>query len=321
MTFQLAPWAIDGATVDASLARLQLQSATESKSGIVGGGDLKVLALATPGPQVTVSSGAFVANGVEASFQGSYYAYNVGNAVVDIAATDASGGRTDLVYARIEDPTISGSPWSHDPATDPLVYIVVKSGVASNTTAIPSGETGVPLARITLPASTSAVTQAMITDLRALANPRSERQLLIVDPSVTDELKNSDGAKTWPSQAVWNVAIPSWATTCKVVGMWGQISSVYVTGAPDGPLASIHLKIGSINTQTTKIDSSNYKDDTNPYRSTGINADNINVSSIAGTTVQVSMTGQGIPGVGASYWGSDTSSVATVDLEFTEGLQ
>lgn len=165
MAFQPAPWVIDGATTDAIIARLQLQAGTRSQSGVIGATDLQVTALPVPGQQVQIASGGLVAVGQEAQWQGSYFAYNVGTISLTIQPTGATA-RSDLIVARIEDPTVSGSPWSHNPATDPLVYAVVLSGVSSTATAMPPGQTGVPLARIDLPANTSAVTQAMIHNLR-----------------------------------------------------------------------------------------------------------------------------------------------------------
>lgn len=316
MAFQAAPWAIDGATNDAVLARLQLQSGTQSKSGVVSGGDLKVSALATPAAQVTIGSGAFVANGAEASWQGSYYAYNIGAVSVNIAAQGASGPRSDLIVARIEDPTISGSPWSHNPATDPLVYPVVISGVSSTQTTLPSG-TGVPLARIDLPANTSAVTQSMITDLRQIANPRTERQLYILTPTVLDNMHNGDPSRVYPQQAIWSVPVPSWATKCQVIGTWNQLMAISSGGV--GPWCKVQVKLGSKTTRLAVFDSST-NTSVDPYRSSGSSADTLDVSSMAGTTQTLNMLGQGAGSGTAAIWASDTSSCMTVDLNFIEGV-
>lgn len=325
MTFQAAPWAIDGSTVDAVLSRLQLQSGTQSRSGVVQGGDLKVSALATPGPQVVIGSGAFVANGVEAAWQGSYYAYNIGSVRVDIAAQGSSGPRSDLVYARIEDPTISGSRWSHNVATDPLVYPVVKSGVSGTETQVPPGETGVPLARIDLPANASAVTASMIHDLRQVANPRSDRQLIILNPTASDYLYNGDAQKLFPSQAQWQIVIPSWAVTMQVIGYWGQILAKVdpaISATAYGPWADAQLVMGSKATQYITLDSSSNKNADDPYRTTAMSSDTWNVAGMAGTVQTLSMQAKGHTSGADQHamWFSDSSSTMVVDIEFLEGV-
>ncbi len=77
-----------------------------------------------------------------------------------------------MVILRIEDPQYEGT---RNPAVDPIAYFQVISNVSSSATAIPDGRTGIPLARIDIPASTATITDAMIKDVRKVANPRRER--------------------------------------------------------------------------------------------------------------------------------------------------
>src|SRR5690606_16426003 len=114
-----------------------------------------------------------------ASFQGSYYAYNIGSEQVPIRATDSTGPRSDLVILRVEDPSIDGTPWNHDPTTDPVYYFRVIEGVSNTTTDCPPGTTGVPLARIDIPANTATIMPAHIKDVRVSSNPRTERVVRI----------------------------------------------------------------------------------------------------------------------------------------------
>ena len=167
MTLAVKLWIVDGQNnLPGSIARLMLRSATRNGNGIVEIGDLRVEELDVPGQAVVVRDGAFIARGAEEVWQGSYWGYNIGDEQVTLSATGSSGPRSDLVYLRIEDPTVSGAGWDHDPDTDPKAYFVVKEGVSANTTTIPSGETGIPLARIDRDASTGTVTQDNIVDLR-----------------------------------------------------------------------------------------------------------------------------------------------------------
>jgi hypothetical protein len=218
----LDSWAVNGAQSSARIARLQLQSATRSGNGIVESGDMEVRELDVPGPAVRVVSGAAVALGREAVFQGSYYAFNVGDAEVPITQTGSGGGRSDLVIMRVEDPNIDGTSWAHDPATDPVYYFRVLEGVDPATTEVPAGTTGVALARIDIPASTATITQDMITDLRQMLNPRSETVVRVqrgVEPiellgNVTTYFENAPNL-VWPQ-----ITIPTWATQVQMIGHW-----------------------------------------------------------------------------------------------------
>jgi hypothetical protein len=121
MTWSQALWAVDGNTLPGSAWRQQLQSATLAAQGIVNPGDLKVTAFGTPGAGVNIAGGACVIVGAEAANQGSYYGVNIGTDTVSVAATGGTG-RSDLIIARVEDPTVAGVSWGWNPATDQLVY-------------------------------------------------------------------------------------------------------------------------------------------------------------------------------------------------------
>src|SRR4051794_40333615 len=96
-----------------------------------------------------------------------------------------------MVVLRVEDPEYEGSL---DPAADQIEYFQIISGVSSTATTIPDSRTAIPLARIDIPASTSIITSAMITDLRFIANARRDRQLLLQSPtSLSTEISGSSG--------------------------------------------------------------------------------------------------------------------------------
>jgi hypothetical protein len=116
-----------------------------------------------------------------------------------------------MVILRVEDPEYEGTL---NPATDNINYFQVISNVSSSATAIPDGRTGIPLARIDIPASTSTITDAMITDLRQIANPRRQRTQFVHSPTGTSAaINNSNGSYSYFStEAGWTIAIPSWAS-------------------------------------------------------------------------------------------------------------
>lgn len=289
MSWTQGLWAVDGNTLDASLWRQQLYASSMKNSGIMAPTDLKVTAFSTPGAGVNVAGGSCIIAGKELSGgqQGSYYGFNNGTDTVSVAATGGSA-RSDLIIARVEDPTFSGSPWTWNPATQNLIYSRNVSGVSGSTTTVPAGTTGIPLARIDIPASTSAITNAMITDLRALANPIRETDLYVLTPTATDAMVAGTDSKTvyrnW-GPAFPAVAIPSWAVTMRVMFM---VTAAAVGGTTYGISVAIQLKVGSsITSQPGGIGDPGNGAGNTGFLATGMLGDNINVSSLQGQTVTV----------------------------------
>jgi hypothetical protein len=215
VTFQTACYAVDGNEESGNFLRLMLNSATLGSQGVVGALDCAVQANTVPTAGINVTSGAVVVLGAEAAYQGSYYAYNTGtDSTLTIASTGGSP-RSDMIVARAEDPTWSGSPWGN-PASGQIIFPRVISGVASSATTPPSGQSCIPLARIDMPASTSVVQGSYIHDLRQVCNPQRIMQVMaITGPSVK---VSSPGSAIivptqWPTGAIWSVQIPSFATT------------------------------------------------------------------------------------------------------------
>jgi hypothetical protein len=326
VTWTQGLWAVDGNPLPGSLWRLQLQSATRGGQGIVGAADLYVKQTAAASSQIRVSNGACVIAGGEANWQGSYYGYNVGDDLISIAATGGSG-RSDMVVAKVEDPTVSGAGWSHNPLSEQLVYSRVISGVTAGSTTPPAGITAIPLARVDVPASTSAITQAMITDLRSMLNARRDRTLIAVNLSggPYNLLNSATSWATWPSVASFSVPVPAWAVTARIVCYWVQVLSRWVAGSTSGPFANVRFQLGSLISQSMILDSSTFQTASNPYRDTGLCVDTLSIpSAMRGTSQTFVMQGQGkgpTGAGGASYWSMDTSSGYVTDIEWQEALQ
>jgi hypothetical protein len=210
VTLYPVPILTNGATHSAEQFRALVKDLSSGAEGITEGDDLKVTQLSTPGGGVQVAEGSGVILGRVSAFQGTYAARNQGAETVSIAATGGSP-RSDMVILRVEDPEYEGTL---DPATDDINYFQVISNVSSSATAIPDGRTGIPLARIDIPASTSTITNAMIVDLRQIAQPRRERLQFVHSPTGTSTaINNSNGSYSYFStEAGWTVAIPSWAS-------------------------------------------------------------------------------------------------------------
>lgn len=330
MALEMDSWAVTGAQSSARIARLMHQSGTASGNGVVDVGHLQVLPLEVPGGGVRITAGGATILGREQEFQGSYFAYNVGTDTVDISPTGSGGGRSDMVVLQVEDPNIDGTPWSHNVTTDPVYYFRVIEGVSSTATEPPAGLTAIPLARVTLPASTGTVTAGHITDLRQSANPKSERVLRVQHgaPLVGgewDEAGNiqSPDFERFP-QHDWSVPIPWWATQVQVLAEWtqmylkptGSVAGIHdargqayigLVGGPDGPLYS-RPSAYNINQDSP----------TNGKRDSFFSKDQFAIPAAwRGLTVDLRMYVSGTPGQRGRLV-ADNWSVFSCDLQFNE---
>ena len=223
------PWMVSGARHAAAVGRLVSYAAFGDVEGIVTPTDLKVTALGSPGGAVNVApGGAIILNRYPGSSRESYVWLNESTHQVAIAATTSAGGRTDLIVARVRDPEFDGGLVVPDPLNFQYIDTHVIQGVSSAVTSAEELNLNYPavaLAKVTLPASTSAVTSGMITDLRQLARPREHREIRMSRAASTSHA-GPIGTTNW---ALYNptVFIPKWAT---YVYVFTQISSVLSYG-------------------------------------------------------------------------------------------
>jgi len=248
MVWDPTAWAMDGGAPNpVPIARALAFAATKGAEGVIAPLDCKVTALATPGGSVRVLPGvATVRNRVAGGASETYIARNPTEDTVAVPATDATGARSHLVAVVVEDPYAAGSGFAKP--SDPNTVVAVRTRVIPN---VPAGttrlqdvngyasRTGYALARIDMPASTGAVTAAMIVDLRALALARTER-FLSVDVAQGGRLTSTADVQ-WPSNTR-SPLVPAWAThvTGKVAVHQAEISggkgyaSVRVALGPTG---------------------------------------------------------------------------------------
>lgn len=210
------PWMIGGgAEHSTEVARNLAFAAFRGREGIVSPTDLFVRAKAVPSGHVEVFPGtAAVLNRSAGSRDEMYVARMPVLETVPIAPTGATA-RTDLIVARIENPHLPGESWPAptDPRFGPYVSTAVISGVPSTTTSVKQlglGYSALPLARVTIPPSTGAITSAMVTDLRFMSNSAAERALRVqVIPNPVSIPHNSTMT---PVPGGQEVTIPEWAT-------------------------------------------------------------------------------------------------------------
>lgn len=309
MTLINPPLLTHGGTHAARAFRMMVRDLARGSQGVTEGDDLKVSPLATPAAGVRIRDGSAVIRGA-AWGQGSYTQYNVGDSTVPIAPTGATA-RSDLVCLRVEDPEYEGT---RDPETDDIGYFHIVSNVSATATQVPAGMTAVPLARIDIPANTAIVTEAMIKDVRSIANPRRERQLRTSFPGSLSTLAYQDNKwHTWPTAARWSIAVPSWATEAKLVTTFAGLrltkNDVY---------ASMQNVFGAVKGQNTVID-----DDAGKVtrRSTVVLADSLPIPAALRGTTQVLYVQTYMSKAETGDLSVDGSTSLIADIEFTEGVR
>ncbi|TXC99004.1 hypothetical protein [Streptomyces sp. ISID311] len=308
MTLVQPPMLTHGGTHPARAFRMMIRDLARGSQGVTEANDLKVRQLSTPGSGVRVGDGSSVIRGASWG-QGSYTQYNVGDAIVPVAPTGASG-RSDLLVQRIEDPEYEGN---RDPAKDDIGYFQVIPNVSATATAVPAGMTAIALARLDIPSNTATVTDAMIKDLRSIANPRRERRLYTAFPGSLSRLTYQDNKwHTWPTAARWTIPVPDWAVNLKAVttfaGLRMDTADIF---------ASMQQIIGSIQGQNTTIDDDQGN---NVRRSTVVLADNIGITAAMRGTNQTLYVQTYMSKSETGNLSVDGSTSLVCDVEFNEGV-
>lgn len=220
MALENAPWAVDGAKHSAAVARTLAYASTSGAEGIVEPADLHVRATQTPSGSVRVAPGGIaILNRAPNGGQQTYTARNVSETLVEVQPTGSGGGRTDYVWAHIVDPEYGGQ-FPENPQTAQYFFLTASASQ-------PEGNGWYKLARIDIPASTATITQAMITDLREVANPR-EKSFIYTNPTVvaTEETLTAtqDKGELFPDIGSIKAKIPEYATRVQIEAEWLQVA-------------------------------------------------------------------------------------------------
>lgn len=229
--FDPVAWSIDGGKHRGELLRVLAFAATAGSEGIVEATDCKVHQLATPGPQIEMDAGALLIRNRSANVRNQTYVAN-GRTPTRLDVTQTGGSsRQDLVVVRIEDPQY-GSGFTKPPAgqeadwqyVKPFIIQGVPAGTAS-AAALNLGYPAVALARLEIPAGTSVITNAMVKDLRKVAQPRRQRFVSSWRPAdgVEEKLQHvSQSLGLYPSMQKL-VPCPEWATQVKMIVNVGNL--------------------------------------------------------------------------------------------------
>ncbi|MGW3400309.1 hypothetical protein [Streptomyces zhihengii] len=311
MTLFQAPILTDQAEHPAQQFRMLVRDLARGAEGITEGDDLKVTQLDTPGGGVQISDGSGIVTGRANAFQGSYAVANVGAATVDVAANGGGATRYDMVILRVEDPEYEGT-LDPTPTGDLINYFTVIPNVGSTATTIPGGLTGIPLARIAIPAATSVITDAMITDLRKVANPRREHRKYVQTPTGgSTAISGTSGTPmNFSTAAGWNIDIPEWATQAiigiSIGGLRLSVGDFY---------GNISATLDALIIEPVIVDDNG---GSAVRRTTHIMGDTLTIPSLyRGTTRLLRARGLAAPGNAGSMQ-VDASSTLIADVEFVE---
>lgn len=326
MALDSTPWFIGGgAQHSPEVARTLAYASTRGAEGVVGIGDLKVSAQATPNNTVAVGpGGGLLLNRYPGGGQQSYGLRNATQTNVPITATGSSGGRTDLVVARVLDPQYEG-PAPADPTNFQYSQLTVVQGVPSGTKTAKELNLNYPavaLARIAIPASTATITAGMITDLRKVAQPRKERSMMVIFP--TGDWRAGTAQQMPTSYNTWPIAlgqrpyvdVPEWATRCDIVA---HLSGILYVKSSDNldTTAGTQTRLGySLPPSQNSILIQNGPDAGGRFTYT-ISGTHAIDAATRGTTQAVDI--QAMRSAGTGTWYGDYQSTIVIDWEFSEG--
>jgi hypothetical protein len=326
MTVENIPWMIEGGLHSAASGRRVLYKATGGAEGVAGIGDLRVHQAAIANGTVLVEPGGAVMVSRYPNVKGQSYDGQVtAQHVVNVAANGGGSTRYDLVIARIDDWNYAGQqakPAVLPTDTVPAFKLTTIQGVPSTTKTAKERNLGYPaiaLARIAMPAGTSAVTDAMITPLREVAVPRRQRALLTraLTTGSTDVLTAKTAAgESWPNE-LWMQEIPEWASRARIVANWGGVrfpansnafGNVWVTLGWNDPAV--------VSTQTVRYDAPAVGNVTRQSLSA---ADDIAIpAGLRGKAVYMGVWGNVDPSQATAGPSLDGGSSVVLDIEFLE---
>lgn len=228
MAVDPVPYVVHGAKHSADVFRQAFHDATSGAKGVSKHDSLQVQATPTPSNQVRVSPGGLIMPNTYSGGGGqSYTGRNASETLIDIPASDSTGSRQWNIIFRIQDPQFGGQAPA-DPLAGPYAFIECVSASATIT------DPHYRLAKVTVPASTATITQAMIYDFRNVANPiigtkQMARPRVAADGTAENDLatRQADGGEFFPGGAGYanqaSVTIPDEAVAMIVEAHWSAV--------------------------------------------------------------------------------------------------
>lgn len=320
MALDRVPWSVGGgAEHTPETARAQTYAATTGAEGIAGVTDLRVQAQGTPNNTVQVLPGGGLLLNRYAGGQGQSYTLRAGTATdVTIAKTTSAGGRTDAIVLRVFDPQYEGNPLV-DVNTFDYARLVVIQGVPAGTKYTKDlnlDYPGILLATVAIPASTATITNAMITDRRTVAQPRTRRMVFTVFPTSRRAIPGTYAS--WPINEAQRptVRVPDWATEVDIIA---NISGAkFEKGNAVDYVAGIRTGFANTLPSQNGIIVQDAEDTNGRYHYSLVGTHKI-AAGIRGTDQYVNLQAQRTGSTGNVY--ADYQTSVSIDLWFVEGPQ
>lgn len=204
-------WAVNGSKFSAESARAETFKNTNGARGVTLPTDLKVSALPTPGAAVRVNPGGASLPAGYAAAPGQSYSVTVPTSVdVPVTATGSGGAAVKYLLLRLKDPQYEGTapadPVNFDYSS--FVWVTSLTGIAYPY---------VPLVKLTQPASTATITNAMLTDIRKLARARVDREVTSSSNGVVSTITATGSVgEPWLNYTVTH-EVPEWANWVHII--------------------------------------------------------------------------------------------------------
>lgn len=242
------PYVTQNGDHGSTLLRKLLGDTFGNTGKVIGGiGALKVTQDSGANMNVSVAAGGAVVPGTEQTNQGSYYVFNDAAELVTVSTAHATYNRKDIIVARVYDSFYSG-------AVNTFVLECIK-GAEDGSDVVPSTPANaIVLAEVNVDANTTAITNALITDRRAL-DPRPAQQGQFMQSLGGRKATDTTGAHPYGAAAAdnygiifpWDVYVVGLAVTASKARTAG---SAVVQLRKDGSnLTDLAVTIGASNTQ------------------------------------------------------------------------
>lgn len=312
MALDTVPWFIGGgAEHSPAVARRLAYSATGGSNGVATAIDLRVLELDVPGTAVRIlPGGAIVLNQYPGGQGQTYIANNSSATELQVPATGSESGAVSYVIIKIDDPDFTGNTPA-DPVNGPYVSFELVSSITG--LAYPH----VVLAKIDQPASTGTITQDMITDMRKVANPRTESDVFPLPTTSggnTYYLTSTEGER-FPPFSAQTVTVPAWATRMQIRTDWISVKYLNTTRRGEN-----YVKYGptGVEAETTHFQWDPAENGTTGSRDNWIMADDVAIPEAwRGGTISLRAWGRIVAGSGGEV-AVDPGSGLLWDIRFLE---
>lgn len=256
------PWLVEQALHPAEVGRQLAYAAFQGQEGVSDALSCRVVPQDIPGPYIKVLPGSYAILNRSPGYPNQMYTGRIiQEDVVPVQNTTSSGGRTDLVVARVKNPDTEGVAPPQNRDNGPYAVSEVIRNVPAGIEKVEDlnlGYSAIALARLSIPASTGAIQGSMITDLRGT------KQTPVPAPATFTDVLNYSSASTlppppngsgtrylpwtaWPAGATWQVPVPTWATD---VQLYYQVTA----SLSDNTWGEMRVNFNGRYTQTVAFD-------------------------------------------------------------------